>query len=316
VSRGEGGGRLVWIDSAGGETPVDTTLRVNAIISAGSSGWSLSPDGRRLAIALATDAGENIWVKDLPDGRLRRLTFGPGPEIRPRWSADGEWITFVATNGATNGVYARRADGSGRDSLLYATTTDLSEAVLQPGGPWLLIREGLVNPGPGGRDIRGIRLGLDSTTVPLVATRYDESSIAPSPDGRLLAYVSDEGGPFQVFLQPFPALDGGKWQVSNSGGTNAVWSRDGRELFYLTPQDTMMAVSVTYAGGAVTLGAPRALFGLRSGFVGAGNSFYPVWDVALDGRFLMVADLGRTREGSRLVVVENLQQELKAKVPR
>jgi Tol biopolymer transport system component len=316
VSRGEGSGRLVWIDSAGGETPVDTTVRVNATISAGSSGWSLSPDGRRLAIALATDAGENIWVKDLPDGRLRRLTFGPGPEVRPRWSADGEWITFVATNGATQGVYARRADGSGSDSLLYATTTDVSEAVLQPGGPWLLIREGLVNPGPGGRDIRGIRPGLDSATVPLVATRYDESSIAPSPDGRLLAYVSDEGGPYQVFLQPFPALDGGKWQVSNSGGTNVVWSRDGRELFYLTPQDTMMAVSVTYAGGAVTLGAPRPLFGLRDGFLGAGSSYYPVWDVAPDGRFLMVSDPGRTREGSRLVVVENLQQELKAKVPR
>jgi len=314
--REEGGGRLVWVDAAGVETPVDSTVQVNVSISEGNAGWALSPDGRRLAIALATDAGEDVWLKDLPDGRLRRLTFGPGREARPRWSADGEWVTFVAVDGASKGVYMRRADGSGGDSLLYAGSVDVSEAVLQPGGPWLLIREGQVNPGPGGRDIRGIRPGLDSATVPLLASRYDEASIAISPDGRLLAYVSDEGGLSQVFVQPFPALDGGKWQVSNSGGSNAVWSRDGRELFYLAPQDTMMAVSVTYAGGAVTLGAPRRLFGLRGRFPGAGNAFYPVWDVAPDGRFLMVADARRELPSLQLLVVENLQEELKAKVPR
>ena len=301
---------LVWVDRSGRETQVDSSFIFQVTEYAGNHGWSLSPDGTRLAIGLNTASGDDIWIKLLPRGPVSRATYGSRPESRPRWTADGRSVTAVATHG----VILRRADGTGSDSLLWPGLVD--EAALSPDGSWLILRMGARAPTSGGRDIYGLRLGVDSALTPLVVTPYDENAFALSPDGRWLAYESDETGRVEVFIRPFPNTIAAKIQVSSSGGSTPLWARNGRELFFLSPDNTMMAVPV--AGGApLQLGEPRALFQRRGPLAGASPSWYTPWDVAPDGRFIMVRSVETERSiDAPLIVVENWFEELNAKAAR
>ena len=190
------------------------------------------------------------------------------------------------------------------------------EAVLSPDAQWLLMRQG-GNVGAGGRDILGVRLGRDTVPVPVVRTRYDEDAIALSPDGRWLAYQSDETGTVEVFIRPFPNTDAGKWQVSSGGGTAPLWSRDGRELFYLSSGNDMMSVRVG-AGATLTPGQPTVLFHVPPDLLDVETIYYTPWDVAPDGRFLMArrVDRGPGAAAQTYVVVENFPAELKARLRR
>ena len=178
-----------------------------------------------------------------------------------------------------------------------------------------MIRRGASSAG--GRDIVGVRRAKGDTAVtPLVVTPYDESAFAISPDGRWIAYHSDETGRPEVFVRPFPNTNSAKEQISSDGGRAPLWSRDGRELFYLRADNTMMAVTVA-PGHEWRRTEPRVLFQLRSALSRLEPSFYTPWDIAPDGRFIFA----RSREGGRdrrvpLIVVENWMEEVKAKVPR
>jgi serine/threonine-protein kinase len=304
----------VWVDRAGRQTLVDSAWTFRLTNFAANTGWALSPDDTRLAIGLYTDAGDDIWIKPLPRGPASRVTYERAPDFRPRWARDGRSVIFGSQRSLGN-VYARRADGTGTtDTLLAAVDMTVSEVALSPDGRWLLMRTGGA-AGPGGRDIVGVRLGVDTTPVPLVATRFDEEAIAMSPDGRWLAYQSDETGITEVFIRPFPEVDQGKWQVSGGGATAPLWSRDGRELFYLSQSNVMMAVRVS-AGAAPVLGPPQALFRVPPEMLQVETAYYTPWDVARDGRFIMarVVETGSAAAGA-VVVVENFLEELKAKVP-
>jgi serine/threonine-protein kinase len=303
---------MVWVDRSGAETPVGDDWTFDPVVSGGNSGWALSPDGSRLAIGLVTASGDDIWVRELDGGRLVRVTLEEGTEGRPRWTLDGESITYVAGQQDVPGLYQRRVDGSGSRTLLFAEI--VSEGVWHPAGEWLLLRYGEAGPMPGGRDITGLRPGIDTAAVPLLASRFDESALMPSPDGRWLAYQSDEAGPSNVFVVPFPETDGGKWQISAAGGRGPLWSRDGSELFYVSPDDQMMAVSITTSGGTLVRGEPRALFPIPE--AGRGQEpgrFYTQWDVAPDGRFIMTKLLPRDSDGA-VIVVENFLEELRERI--
>ena len=305
--------QLVWLDRAGRQTMVDSAWTFRLTNSGSNAGWALSPDDARLAIGVNTDAGDDIWIKPLRGGPASRVTYERGPEFRPRWIRDGRAVSFVSQR-AFSGVYARRADGTGTDSLL-ARSGAVSEAMVSPDGRWLLLRTGGA-AGPGGRDIVGVRLGTDTTPVPVLVTRFDEEAIAISPDGRWLAYQSDETGTTEVFLRPFPAVDQGKWQVSGGGGTAPLWSRDGRELFYLGRDNDMVAVRVS-PGTAPGLSRPQVLFRVPPELRRVETAYYTPWDVARDGRFIMArrVESGPFTAGA-IVVVENFLEELKARVPR
>jgi Tol biopolymer transport system component len=303
---------LVWLDRAGRETPLDESWSFDPRISAGNAGWALSPDGSALAIGLVTESGEDIWIRELAGGRLMRSTFEEGMEGRPRWTPDGRSITYVGGRGNAVGLYERRVDGTGSPRLLFAES--VSEGVWHPNGEWVLLRYGQTTSAAGGRDITGIRPGVDTAAVPLLASRFDESAVAPSPDGRWLAYQSDEAGAVNVFVVPFPETDGGKWQVSASGGRGPLWSRDGSELFYVSPDDEMMAVSVTASGDAPLLGQPEVLFEIPESYLEIfSGRFYTQWDVAPDGRFIMSRRLD-DQGGGAVIVVENFLEELKARM--
>jgi len=301
---------MVWVDRTGREAPVDSawTFRLTAI--AGNYGWALSPDGSKVAIGLNTDAGDDIWIKNLRTGVLSRMTSDPGSDARPRWNADGATVMYISDR-VESGAYQRRADGVGPETLLRAGV--INEVVRSRDGQWLLTREGVASAAAGGRDITAIRAG-DSVATPLVATPFDETAIALSPDGRWLAYASDEAGRSEIILRPFPEISAGKFQVSTRGGEAPLWSRDGRELFYLGGTGEMMSMRLSN-DPSQPVGPTTALFKVRPELLGAQSTFYTPWDVAADGRFLMARMLpASTGPENRVFVVENFIEELRARV--
>ena len=303
---------LVWMDQSGRVTVVDSTDEPFRLIAfAGNHGWALSPDGTQLAIGIATASGDDIWWKRLPRGPLSRVSYDAGAEYRPRWMPDGQSIVFNSAR-SEPGFYSRRADGSGTDSLLVEGVYD--EGAVSPNGQWYLFRGGATSAAAGGRDILAMRVGVDSAPVPLLATPYDEEAFALSPDGRFMAYQSDETGRNEIFIRPFPEVETEKRQASDGGGGSPVWSRDGRELYYLSRANDMMAVTVT-AGPTMQVGEPRVLFRLPADIALASAEYYTPWDIAPDGRFIMVRSLEAPSQlEAPLIVVENFFEELKAKV--
>jgi len=304
---------MVWVDRTGRETPVDTGWTFQLTALANNHGWALSPDGSKLAIGLFTGGNDDIWVKPLPRGAPYRVTFDPGSDMRPRWTADGRFIMFVTAR-QPGGVDLHRADGAGTDSLLYEGVVD--EAVMSPDNRWLVLRQGSVGSVAGGRNINGLRLGTDTTPVPILATPFDEEAPALSPDGKWMAYQSDETGRTEVFVRPFPNTEAGKKQVSSGGGLAPLWSQDGKELFYLGGDKKMMVARVT-AGAMLGLSEPVALFQVPDDLLRVEALYYTPWDVARDGRFIMARLVdGSQGQAGTIVVVENWFQELNAKVKK
>jgi serine/threonine-protein kinase len=310
---------MVWVDRTGRESLVDSGWTFRALEFGGNNGWALSRDGTRLAIGMATDAGDDIWVKRLPRGPLSRVSYDGASEYRPRWMPDDRTLMFGSNriSPVSNALYSRRADGTGSDSVIVrAANAGIFEAVWSPDRSWLLFRTGGTLGQVGERDIVGIRPGVDTVPVPIVVTPYDEASFTFSPDGRWLAYESNETGRTEVFLRPFPDTDAGKWQVSNGGGIAPLWARNGRELFYVNANRDMMAVPIS-AGPEPGIGSGRRLFHLRKEMMLGSSENYTPHDVAPDGRFIMArrVPLPAGLEAP-IIVVENWVEELKLKVRR
>ncbi len=302
---------MVWVDRTGRETPIDTSWTFRLTATANNHGWALSPDGSRLAVGLSTGAGDDIWVKPLPTGAPYRVTFDPFPDSRPRWRSDGRFITFRADR-TPAGLYQRHADGAGTDSLLVAGIVD--EGLVTADNSWIVLRQGSVGQVAGGRNLTALRIGSDTAPRPLLVTEFDEMAMSVSPDGRWIAYQSDETGRVEVFVRPFPDTDAGKRQVSSGGGFAPLWSRDGTELFYLGSDNTMMAARVE-PGESLQISTPEALFAVRPELLSAEYLYYTPWDVAAEGRFIMARLVsGELNQGGTLVVVENWFEELKAKL--
>ena len=302
---------LISVDRSGRATRIDSTFTFRLTRFAGDYGWKLSPDAKRLVIGLNTTSGDDIWIKALPRGPLSRITHGSSSEQRPQWSPDGSHVLFVEDAG----VGVRRADGTGPDSLLYRGY--VNEAALTPDGRWLVFRSGALGAVTGGRDIYGIRIGVDTAPVPVLVTPYDENAFVFSPDGRWMAYESDETGRREIFVRPFPNTREAKIQISDAGGVGPRWSRDGRELYFTSLDNDLMSAPVR-SGATLSVGEPARLFALPPAMRDLVGSWYTAWDVAPDGRFIMVREAAQSGDGSELplIVVENWFEELRTKVPR
>jgi serine/threonine-protein kinase len=319
VRRGAGFGliagryEMVWVDRSGTASPIDMGGPLGIDPGGGNPGWALSPDGRRLAIGLLTASGGDIWVKQLPNGPLSRVTFDPAPDIRPRWLPGGRAISYVASR---SGYELRQvnADGTGGDTLLVRDPNGVYEGAVSPDGRWIVtrIRGGL---GHQGRDIVGFHPG-DTTAVPLIASSaFDENAFRLSPDGRWIAYESDETGRREVYVRPFPNTGDGKWQASTDGGYAPLWAPSGRELFFVDVQRRMTSVPFT-AGTPPRFGDRRVLFTMSSDLYLWENDYYTPFDISPDGRrFLMARQLPATGgSDSQLIVVENWFTELRQKL--
>ena len=293
---------FVWVDRAGRATALDFDKRTYGLPS-------LSPDGRRVATGVYDGLNpKEIWVGDLDRGTMNRLVTDGSLNAAPIWTPDGSRVAFASRREATvQNIYWTLADGSGVTERL--TTGEFNEVPTDwsPDGKTLAFYE--TNP-TSGYDLRTLALDRERTVKPLVATPFNEMGARFSLDGRYLAFLSDRTGRQEVYVQPFPG-PGEPRQVSTDGGTEPVWARNGRELFF-KQGEKMMVVDVTLAP-TFTASRPRLLFEGRYevSFLVSGMRFY---DVSPDGRFLMVkSDTPTTPRQLHLVV--NWFEELKRLVP-
>jgi serine/threonine-protein kinase len=298
----------VWVSRDGGAVPVDPDW---VFRPSTNSGWALSPDGTRLALSVLDEAGtENVWIKELDRGPASRLTFSDLQDIRPRWAPDGRAVTFLSDRAGDFDLYRRWADGTGTDSLMLHLDAPIFEAVPSSDGQWIVMRTGGQD---NLRDIMALRVGEDTVPRPLLTAPYDEEAPALSPDGRWLAYVSNETGQREVFVRPFPDVEAGKWQVSTNGGVSPVWAHSGRELFFVDGAREMVSLEVL-PSAVFQRGGQRVLFSVDR-YRRTENIAYfdPSPD---DQRFLMVRPHEESASGGSepsapvLVIVENWLDEV------
>jgi serine/threonine-protein kinase len=289
---------LVWVTRNGTEQAIDPTLRR----SFGS--LAISPDGTHVVVSITDDATRTIdlWVYDLRQRTLSRLTFESQLNDRPTWTPDGRRITFVSDRKGGRALYTVPWDGSGPAESLLTTSRMLQQAEWSRDGRFLVYRDG--PGGRTGRDILYLRPGVDSAPHPFVASEFDESSPALSPDSRWLAYVSDETGRNQVYVRPFPG-SGGRWQISTDGGTEPLWAPDGRGIYYRTPAAELMRADVQ-TRPAFGVGARRRLFSTAAY---TASPILQMYALSPDGsRFLFQKGEAGAQQ---LIVVVNWFEELK-----
>ena len=275
---GETGDRFVWQDRSGKE--------LEAVGETGEfHNPSLSPSGDRLAFDLADPrSGKlDIWVRDLARGVNSRLTFGEGGDaFCPLWSPDGRRIVYTLGTD----LYAKSSDGQGEAEALLKSP-DLKIATgWSPDGAYLAYSDRAKETG---WDVWVLPTSGDRKPKAVRKTPFAENVATFSPDGRFLAYMSLESGRAEIYAESFPG-PGGRWQISTSGGGDPHWRADGRELYYRSPDQKIMAVDISVKDGVLQAGVPKALFLGRFDTGTARNRFIP----AADGqRFLAVAPLGR-----------------------
>jgi eukaryotic-like serine/threonine-protein kinase len=254
---------------------------------------SLSPDGKKMAVVVfAGNQGvADIWVFDLTRETSTRLTFGPASESTPVWSPDGMTVYYSSSTGGPTHIHAKAADGSGPEHVIL----DESEVSTTPRSisrdGCYLVYERRQAAKEGGYHIWAISLHGDEKPFAIVQDGFDEGYPSVSPDGKWMAYQSNETGRREIYITAFPG-GGAKWQVSSNGGIIPKWRRDGKELFFLDPTDNLMAVDVNLAGGAPRMGTARALFQA----VGIQRDF-GAYDVTADGKKFLI-NSGNLREGS------------------
>jgi len=292
---------LVWVTRNGTEQAIDPTLRRHF------GSLALSPDNTHLVVSVTAEASRTIdlWVYELKQGTLSRLTSDGQLNDRPTWTPDGRRITFISDRKGGRALYTEPWDGSGPVESLLTTSRLLQEAEWSRDGRFLVYRDG--PGGRTGRDILYLRPGVDSAPHPFVATEFDEASPALSPDGRWLAYISDETGRNQVYVRPFPG-SGGRWQISTDGGTEPLWAPDGRGIYYRTPASELMRAEVQ-TRPTFAVGGRRRLFSTAA-YVG--SPVARMYALSADGsRFLFMKGETGARQ---LVVVVNWFEELKHRI--
>jgi serine/threonine-protein kinase len=292
---------IAWLDRHGKSSP----LRVTPLA------WSdprFSPDGLRLALAISN----KVWVYDWMRDHMSRLESDSGDDSKPVWSADGKRIVFasVREKGIAN-LYWERADGTGAQERLTESPNHQLPGSVHPGGKWLAYQE--LNARSGwdlmmlpleGDDTSGWRAGKPSV---FLNSRSSEQEPTFSPDGRWLAYSSDETGRDEVFVRPFPG-PGGKWQVSSDGGSSPTWSHVRSELFFGSPNQRLMVASYTVECDAFRPDKPRVWSETRYVVRPRLRSF----DLHPDGeRFaLAVASDTQTAKLDKVVLMFNFFEEL------
>jgi Tol biopolymer transport system component len=299
-------GTVVRVDRAGRATVLDPDWHANI------SSVALSPDGRRLAVSIQFGGRSDLWVKQLDAGPLTRLTFTGTLNYRAAWRPDGRSLAFTTDrDSGLSHLYSVRADGSGRpERLLPGDSNQVDESEWSHDGRWLLYRVGTSD---NTRDIYARAVGgTDTARVTVSAAKFDEYEPALSPDGRWVAYTSVESGHEEVYVRPFPETDRARWQVSTAGGSQPVWSHAGRELFYLSPSDSLMAVPVP-AGPDFHPGSPAALFSTRSFLIAP---FHQNYQVTPDDRsFIMLRPLAPDQaQAANLTVVLNWLSEVETRM--
>src|SRR5262245_28516856 len=291
--------QLVWFDRSGKQ--LGTVGE-----SADYSNPSLAPDGKRLAVGVRDPKTKtrDIWLFDLARGAKSRFTFDPADDLNPVWSKDGSRIFFTSDRKGRRDIYQKKVNAAEDEELVYASPEMKNVEDLSPDGRLLIY-----NTNPGGNNATKIDLWLaplegERNPRPFLKTQFSEDQAVISPDGRWVAYRSDESGRGEIYVTTFPQLSG-KWQVSVDGGMEPQWRRDGKELFFTDADRKLMAVEIKTGSGAFEAEAPKLLFEIP-----LSNRVRNRFVVTGDGqRFLVITRLEDTRAPINVVV--NWMAELK-----
>jgi len=288
---------LVWVDREGQEERLGAEPR-------GYTDPRISPDGLRLAVTVNESGGGDIWIYDLEREIPSRLTFNPALDHMPVWTPDGQRVVFDSTrDGVPHNLYWKAADGTADVERLTTSPNSQGAYAFSPDGKSLVHGETETS-----RGLHVLAMEDERVSHPLLDDQFNEILAALSPNGRWIAYESDESGRSEVYVRPFPNVDEGKWQVSSDGGTEPVWDPRGQELFYRSSQ-ALIVVGIR-TEPTFTAERPAVLF------TGSYQSSAVTrqYDVTPDGqRFLMIKQDENSQ--AQINVVLNWFEELKRLVP-
>jgi serine/threonine-protein kinase len=298
---------LVWLDSSGGIQPLLTSPGVYYHPR-------ISPEGRRLALTEMTK-GQEIFVYDIKREAVTRLTFD-GRSSLPVWSPDGKYIAF-RSNSAPVSISLVRSDGGGESHRLLESRNNMVPSSFSPDGRRLAYYE--TDPEMG-QDLWSLSVDTSDPDhpkagkpEPFLRTPADERMPIFSPDGHWIAYSSNQSGIQELFVRPFPG-PGGKWQISTGGELYAFWSKNGKELFYETPDNRIMVVDYTTNRDSFTVGKPRLWCDRMIFNPGAQNL-----DLAPDGKHFAVTaapeNVGHEKGSAHVTFLLNFFDELRRRVP-
>jgi Tol biopolymer transport system component len=298
---GSGGStQLAWVDRTGKE-----------IGSVGPPGdyraLALSPDGARVATARVEARNTDIWVFDVARNTNTRLTSDPASDEAPVWSRDGSriaWTAGTTLSGNQRGIFMTPAAGDAKPQMLVPPAAGMFAWDWSEDGR--LVLYSAADPKTRKIHLWTVTVDDEKKREPITQTQFNELQPQVSPGGRWISYMSDESGRYEIYVRPFSesSQQGGKIKVSEGGGTEARWRRDGKELFYLSDQTKMMAVEVSTTP-SFKAGVPHPLFQTR---IHRGSGFQ--WDVSPDGKRFLFATVA-TEKSDAITIVTNWQATLK-----
>jgi len=286
---------LVWVDRKGETVPV--TAERHAF-----GGVRVSPDGQRLALAIRREGNQDLWVYEIARDTLRRLTITPQDESSQTWHSDGTRLSYAQVDPPTRNIFWIAADGSGEPEKLFDAEYDQRPNSWSPDGRLVVFTQHHPDTG---LDIGVLPIEGDRTPRALIKTPFDEWNGIISPDGRWIAYESNETGRYEVYVTTFPVV-GAKRRVSTNGGHSPVWAPNGRELFYRS-EAKVMAVAVETEPDLI-VGRPLILF--QANFA----RDLGCYDITPDGqRFVIIQ--GEEHPPAEIRAILNWSKELKRLVP-
>jgi Tol biopolymer transport system component len=287
--------QLTWYDRSG--KPLS-----NVGTPAGSLGLALSPDEKTAALTRFSQGqgSSDIWLRELARGVDTRFTFDSAASRAPVWSPDGRRIVYSSARDGSPSLFLKETSGTGKDDMLLKPTTGQFACDWSKDGRTLVYVENSKS-----LDLWTLNMEGDRKPAPFANTTFNETQCHISSDGRWISYASDESGRYEIYVRPFPSGPG-KWKISINGGELPRWRQDGKELFFISPEGTLMAAAVKAVPDAqlvVSAEVPQLLFDGRLHRYTPGYNFFP-YSVASDGkRFLALTPPRETAETPLTVVV-------------
>jgi serine/threonine protein kinase len=257
----------------------------------------ISPSGDRIAYDTTVNGNRDVWMMDIARAIPSRITFEPSSDWNPQWSPDGSRIAFASAKPDAAHIYEKPSTGVGNDQLVFQSETEIPVDWSRDGRYIVFSRLK-----SGGNDTWVLDLSGQKKASPFIQSPFDKTQAKVSPEGRWIAYATNDSGMYQIVVQTFPDPNGGKWQITAQGGVEPKWRRDGRELYYLALDGKLMAVSIR-GDRVLEAGTPVLLFQTPMTVNRAQPPRTRRYDVAPDGRFLIAAPIGTAAAAPTIAVV-------------